>query len=737
MKKIFTIPMAFIALSSVSMGTGLIANKVMITDDSHIESMMVDNRYVSNARITAEAITDATIQVKTQWLNGMNVEGVSKISYTITSTNGGSGSTTIAKRSVTAGGPGANSEGSDVQEFTGLSAVKEYEITAKLYYFVSSSSMPEIRDHPAPITATTLPSNVTEPIVVLSSIGGEDGEAVGLTTTWKDGETEKASHISYVVTSSEQVTQIKSIETTSGTNTDTSIIPFPAAFIEGERLTITAKLHTNVAGDLVIEQPPPITEIMSNSNVTEAEIAIKGIDYTHRIINLTTIWKDGETEKVSHISYAIESSEQNPITEAIKPISNTNMDTTNVTFPSEFIGGEILTITATLYTNIAGDLIIEQPPTITEIMLNSNVTQAKIVSKGIDDTHRIVNLTTIWKDGVIEKVSHISYVIESSEQNPITEAIKPISSTNMDTTNVIFPSEFIGGEILTITATLYTNDQTADTIKEQPPEKVIKIEQAPTEMFMVAECKTDTKITIKNTWDNATIEKPIASLYSIATTIEPLVPIQNIIGTHVSREIITFTGLKPNTNYIITGELKFATSVRDFEAAITALTMTEKATKMTMVAEVVTDSSITIINTWVDGYIPVVSSSYTITELDKITTKATTTQYTQYTETITNDKIFRTETVIFGISDTPGPLTANTEYSITGTLNFEDGTSFDIATPIKVTTLALDTKMSGWEITGITLTLLMGVILLGLGGYWIYTKNSEESKNSNNFKNSI
>ncbi len=617
--------------------------------------------------------------------------------------------------------------GYDIQEFTGLTPGKEYIITTKLYANLAGTP---ITNQPLPITATMLLTNVTDAEVVLSGVGNTN-EAIDLTTTWTPGGNEQVTHVKYDVNSSAQTPPPAIIKPISGTNTDTSTIVFPNEFKKDEILVITTTLYTSdQETDPIINQPPLIIESMSASDVAEAKVVVSDIDDTNKTIDLTTIWINGVAEQATHIKYVIESSAQATIIENIKLTSEINTDMSTITFPVELIEGETLTITATLYTSDQETNPIKvQPAPITKTISYSNVTEAKVAMSDIGDTNKTVDLITTWTDGIDEQASHIKYEIKSSEQLTITENIKPTSGTNIDTTTITFPDALVKDERLTITATLYISDQETDPIKEQPPEKIITIRTAPTEMIMIVDNKTDIEITIKNNWGVATINKPITSSYSIALASDPGVTIEDITKpTPVSGEETTFTGLIPDTDYIITARLGFNQSIRDFDQTLAVSTMTEKATEMTIVASAITKTSITITNTWIDGYIPVVSSSYTITEVGSESTKVTTDLYTQ---TITNDTITTpgTDTVIFGILDTLGPLTANTKYSITGTLNLEDGSSFDIAEPLIVTTLVAllveEEKGSGQAIAGIVIGSFFLIILLIAGGYWAYNKYSE------------
>ncbi len=83
MKKQFIIPMAFIAATSVSIGTGLVINEATITNDNHTESVITSHaKEVAGTKVEVTATAKDSISIKTTWTEG-NPVGVNTIEYKV------------------------------------------------------------------------------------------------------------------------------------------------------------------------------------------------------------------------------------------------------------------------------------------------------------------------------------------------------------------------------------------------------------------------------------------------------------------------------------------------------------------------------------------------------------------------------------------------------------------------------------------------------------------------------
>ncbi len=140
------------------------------------------------------------------------------------------------------------------------------------------------------------------------------------------------------------------------------------------------------------------------------------------------------------------------------------------------------------------------------------------------------------------------------------------------------------------------------------------------------------------------------------------------VGTGISGESITFTGLTHETNYVITGVLTFSNgnSLKDDQTIVTTETI---GTNLALTEKSHTYDEVVIMSTWIAGGASPVKSEYAIMEKD---------------ETSSHD--IEEGPLTSGGTITFDRLNPGTDYEITGMLTFEDGSTLDTTVPLEVKT---------------------------------------------------
>ncbi len=351
MKKTFIIPMAFVAVTSVSTGTGLIANKIITTNDPHTESVMTPRAgvNVTNSKIVIGAVTDATIEVTTTWTDG-TTDKVSHIAYEATSTTGVAGTGVQAEPK----------DGTDTFIFKELTPGASYTITATL----SDGTTAFLLGQPAEKTITTS----TEKIVSNTSLAITEnitGNSIEVTSNWTNGTEQVVDKVAYTATDS---TSTDTITTTTAilesTTTDTATITFDPSTQPGP-YNIKAEFYvkdgttpiktSNIIPSIALATAPEFNDtttpensiIITNHSLGRVEIQAKFNDGGAKVGGLSKIEIfEGTATTGTPFDTLPLNEESGYITDSIKPLENGTEYTAKVTLETGFSEGVDNTVTA-------------------------------------------------------------------------------------------------------------------------------------------------------------------------------------------------------------------------------------------------------------------------------------------------------------------------------------------------------------------------------------------------------
>ncbi len=420
MKKTFIIPMAFIAASSVSMGTGLIANKVMTTNDTHTESMMTPSTKTStptSATMVVSEITSASFVITTSWIDDATASAapVTHIKYTITGTSGAP--TSIVEE--------ISGTGTDVYLVTGLTAGTTYTINAVLY--VDDGTTPVTAGNPLEQTGTT---TVVDAITGAKiNITDVQTTSIKVETTWGDGEVDKGKYIKYVATPEEGDAIEVDSRLISGTESDIHTF----TVVADTTYTITATLRDTLCVDLATGQPESITRsTKAAADTMDVVASIRTAD----TMTIENSWIDG-IEQPTSSSYTI--------TEVIAETANTKTLHTETIVGTPADGKDTVTfidliadtdykITGTLtFTTSTNDFDSEE----LEVSMTTAATEMVIKTTNVIDEE--ITITNSWTDkteaptGSSYTITEVVAVVADAEIVPHTETIVGTPAGGTDT----------------------------------------------------------------------------------------------------------------------------------------------------------------------------------------------------------------------------------------------------------------------------------------------------------------
>ncbi len=697
--------MAFIAASSVSIGTGLIANKVNSTNDAYSESMMMPSTKTS---IPTEARMDMTntstsFTITTSWIDDVSGPPVTHIKYTITGTD--APTTSIVEKISNPAGQ------EDVCLVDGLPPSSSYDVYAILYI---NDSTPVADGNPIwEIMYTTDPTPEDIPNSMEMTLSATE-TTITVATTFIDGLVDTAVSSEYVMTG--------------GTESHTALVGDNSGSLSNGKDSVTfTGLTAGTSYEIIGTITYSKTEIILDKKVlsttalgTDAPNSMNMVlSATETTITVNTTFIDGLVDTAVSSEYVMIGG-----TESHTPLVGDNSGSLSngkdsVTFTgltaetSYEIVGTIMDTGGV--TNTIDQKTISTKPPIPE---PEEVTNPKITQNTVTTTDTAIEATTTWTNGSTDIVGKIKYTATLSDG--ITEvALKTeLASVNVTETGTETNTVLIEGTTAApltvdteyiITAELLT----AEGLELQRPISIVsttfstKAETIKNAKIEVTDM-TKTSIEVTTTWMDGIIHKATHIKY-VAT---PITGIATLVGSKeiidVGTDTTNITGLTLGQTYTITATLQsdLDVNITDGQPPSKTVTIQAAAESMEIVASTIEDTEITITSNWIDGINIPLTSSYTITKVDS----------EEVGTTIVGETI-----LVPGIDTIPfSDLKAGTEYSIVGSLTFEDTESNFSSTELIVITTG--GKLSAGAIVGIVIASLVGVSLLGAGGYWLYNK---------------
>ncbi len=278
MKKTFIIPMAFIAASSISIGTGLIVNNVNAIDNT--ESVIVSNSLkqtpILGGTITLGEVTKDTIKVTTNWTNATDNE-VSRIKYEVWKV--GEDFSTAESETVKDLGPDSSNTfvvggGKDILP---LEPETNYWIQAT--FMKKNNFIYEGIETTDPITVKTLEANPSPIDMVMTNDDSTNTDtSITIDTTYLDGALDTANSSSYTISEEETIVETKSGNPTAGADTVTFTNLDP-----GIEYTIAGNITSDAGAVLVAEEIKATTKtwmtttalIKSPENTSDTSIGVE------------------------------------------------------------------------------------------------------------------------------------------------------------------------------------------------------------------------------------------------------------------------------------------------------------------------------------------------------------------------------------------------------------------------------------------------------------------------------
>ncbi len=297
MKKTFIIPMAFVAASSVSIGTGLLVNKAITTNDDHTASVMidtdtkmVDTKVATAAPVLTETVNTTTanaIGVTTTWTEDATITDVVSINYIVEDSTGTTGPATFKNTSPTLPGE-TETTGIDavILDATNLkdSSDAPYPLKANTIYTITAellnTSGDTILSTSSPLAITTAPATVT-------TIKSITSDAITADTTWTDSTDNIATALTYEVVN---ITEAKD-------HTDFTPSDFTPPTLPGEHtqeVTLTSGTDKFIEGNTY----KVVTHLVAGTNSTPPTVGIATYDLSEedeKVLTPTVTMNDQST----------------------------------------------------------------------------------------------------------------------------------------------------------------------------------------------------------------------------------------------------------------------------------------------------------------------------------------------------------------------------------------------------------------------------------------------------------
>ncbi len=216
----------------------------------------------------------------------------------------------------------------------------------------------------------------------------------------------------------------------------------------------------------------------------------------------------------------------------------------------------------------------------------------------------------------------------------------------------------------------------------------------PTTMTLTIGTITDTTVELTNTWIEGTSETTIGTKYLI-TNSQTGKNVDTVYGNHKDGvDVIKFSGLTENTNYIIKANLIFSGSTYDLEKVVEFKTTLKPMTVTSLRPISTTNTTIQVRSIWTNGtdsLVQVAKIEYSVL-LAGVFLPAFKTTSTSIANTTSMDTVM--------IGDDLNPLTENTEYKIVAQFFNSSNTLIESETvktnttlaPMKVVSLTSPTK---------------------------------------------
>ncbi len=255
MKKTLIIPMAFIALSSTSIGTGLIANEAINPNDSHIEKMMPSNFKTMPTEITTTitATTDIAILITNTWTEGITT--TSALTYSLALKTDPNTSLGTVNSNITSP-PTVGEKVTDIIIINKTTTTPIYELTTNTEYIVSAV-WKSGTTQTAKTTTNVTTASVSTPIIFGTTSETFADRRISVRPPWLAG-SDTIKEVSYRATANQTNSKEVSalINNTSGIDSARTVF---TGMEPNTEYTITGTLTLTTLPEEVIIEPIKVT----------------------------------------------------------------------------------------------------------------------------------------------------------------------------------------------------------------------------------------------------------------------------------------------------------------------------------------------------------------------------------------------------------------------------------------------------------------------------------------------